>query len=269
VVLRHIENELRTAAASNPQYAIDLADTLWEEGALETRLLAADLLGRIPPMEEHLLPRITAWTQQIRDPEVRSALLTTSLTRMRKENPKQFLALIRELLHPARARTWSNGLQALLPMITDTTFENFPPILDVVEPIIQAAPSTLQTDLKDLIIELYKASPSETAFFLKQILSKSDNPMTAITLRRISSSFQTSLQIELKDYLRVTPISQTVRGMVEAIEVGSPEREDMESNLKHVTEKTIKAARKPGKSKTGIKPISDPNQTTKSKPKVI
>jgi hypothetical protein len=245
VVLRHIENELRDLATANPQNAIDLADELWDEGALETRLLAAYLLGRIPPSAGHLLPRITAWTQQIRDPEVRSALLTTSLTRMRKETPREFLALIQELLHPARTRTWSNGIQALLPMIADTTFENFPPILDVVEPIIQAAPSTLQIDLRDLIVELYKASPSETTFFLKQILQASTDPMTAITMRRISSSFPAALQTELKEFLRVTPISQTPRSKSEPEETESLEESSIIAPSIVETSKTIRRTTKP------------------------
>ena len=210
VVLRQIENELRELASGHPQYALDLADLLWEEGALETRLLSAFLLGRIPPQEEHLLPRITAWTQQVRDPSVRSALLTTSLARMRKETPVQFLNLVQELLHPARTRSWSNGLHALLPMIADATFENFPPILELVEPIIEAAPATLQNDLEDLIIELYKASPSETTFFLKQILSTSENEMTFISMRRISPSLPPALQAELKSFQRPTPITPKI-----------------------------------------------------------
>src|SRR3990170_39043 len=210
VVLRHIENELRTVAEANPAFALDLADVLWDEGALETRLLAAFLLGCIPPQEELLFARLTAWTGQIRDPAVRAALLSTSMARMRKETPDQFLVLIREWLHPARARTWSNGIQGLLPMIADATFENFPPILDTVEPVIQAAPSTLQLDLEELILALYKASPNETTFFLKQILENQQGPMTAITLRRISPSFPTALQSELREYLRAKPIAKGV-----------------------------------------------------------
>ena len=202
VVLHQIENELRAVAEANPHYALELADVLWDEGALETRLLAAFLLGRIPPQEERLLARLTAWTQQIRDPEVRAALLSTSLYRMRKETPDQFFSLIQEYLHPARARTWSNGIQALLPMIADSTFENFPTILDIVEPIIKEAPATLQLDLEELIITLYRASPTETTFMLKQILAESESPMTTITLRRISSAFPVALQNDLRDALR-------------------------------------------------------------------
>ncbi|NWF64619.1 MAG: alpha/beta hydrolase [Chloroflexi bacterium] len=201
-VLTQIQNELRLKAEENPHFALELADVLWDEGALETRLLAAYLLGRIPPQEERLLPRITAWTQQIRDPEVRAALLTTSLTRMRKETPNQFLALVREYLHPERSRTWSNGIQALIPMIADSDFENLPAIFDLVEPIIEEAPSTLQYDLTDLIVTLYRASPNETIFMLKHVLSATENQMTAVTMRRISPDFPPSLQKELRDLLR-------------------------------------------------------------------
>jgi hypothetical protein len=204
-VITQIENEIRAVAEANPEFALELADKLWDEGALETRLLAAFLLGRIPPQEERLLPRLSAWTQQVRDPDVRSALLSTSLTRMRKETPDQFLVLVREYLHPARMRAWSNGMQALLPMIADTSYTNLPVILDMVEPIIEEAPATLQNELADLIVALYRASPSETIFLLKNILINTENTLTVVTLRRIADSFPPTLQKELRDLLRPQP----------------------------------------------------------------
>ncbi len=207
-VLTQIENELRTVAEANPQFALELADILWDEGALETRLLAAFLLGRIPPQEERLLPRLTAWTQQIRDSNVRSALLSTSLTRMRKETPAQFLTLVREYLHPARMRTWSNGIQALLPMIAEASNNNLPTIFDMAEPIIEEAPSTLQNDLTDLIVALYRASANETTFLLKHILTDAVNPMTVVTMRRIAPDFPPPLQKELRELLRSQPLSE-------------------------------------------------------------
>jgi hypothetical protein len=226
-VLTQIENEIKQTAEENPHFALELADTLWDEGALETCLLAAFLLGRIPPQEERLLPRLTAWTQQVRDPDVRSALLSTSLMRMRKETPNQFLNLIREYFHPERSRTWSNGIQALLPMIADTNYNNLPPILDLVEPIIEEAPTSLQNNLSDLIIALYRASANETIFLLKHILERTENPMTLITLRRMSVNFPPPLQRELQELLRprqlVTnyrPIEPDVDDFVdEAVEV--------------------------------------------------
>jgi len=124
---------------------------------------------------------------------------------MRKETPSQFLNLVREYLHPARIRSWSNGIQALLPMIADTKYENLPPILDIVEPIIEEAPSTLQNDLAELIAALYRASANETIFLLKHILDNTKNSMTVVTLRRISSSFPPPLEKELHDLLRPQP----------------------------------------------------------------
>jgi len=202
VVMRQIENAIGPIAAENPHYALELADLLWDEGNIETRLLAAFLLGRIPPQEERLLARLTAWTQQVRDPSVREALLTTSLARMRKETPDEFLIVISEWLHPARQRLWSNGIQALLPMINDPNFENLPPIYELTRPIIEAAPGILQNELGKLINALYQASQSETEYYLREILENSPTPLTAVTLRRILNTFPPELQATLRELIR-------------------------------------------------------------------
>jgi hypothetical protein len=202
VVLRQIEKEIGPVAEKQPILALELADALWDEGWLETRLLAAFLLGRIPPQEERLLARLTAWTQAVRDPEVRAALLTTSLTRLRRETPDLFLVLVREWLHPARQRMWSNGVQALVPLISSPEFDNLPPIFEIVEPIIKASPATLQYDLQELIITLYEASPDETTYFLQQILKGTKSPLPAVALRRMAPELPTELQSSLREMIR-------------------------------------------------------------------
>jgi hypothetical protein len=202
VVMRQIEIAVGPTAMENPHKALELADLLWDEGHIETRLLAAFLLGRIPPEEERLLARLTAWTQQVRDPSVRAALLTTSLGRMRKETPDEFLVVVGEWLHPARQRLWPNGIQALLPMITDPSFDNLPPIYELVRPVIEAAPGTFQNDLGNLINALYQASPSETIYYLREILENSPNPLTVVTLRRILTMFPPELQASLRELVR-------------------------------------------------------------------
>ena len=204
VVLRQIETEIGAVAERQSIQALELADALWDEGWLETRLLAAFLLGRIPPQEERLLARLTAWTQAVRDPEVRAALLTTSLTRLRKETPDLFLILVKEWLHPARQRMWSNGIQALVPLILSPDFDNLPPIFEFVEPIIKASPGTLQFDLQELITVLYEASPEETIYFLQQILKESKSPLPAVALRRMSPELPLELQSNLREMLRKT-----------------------------------------------------------------
>lgn len=202
VVMRQIENAIGPIAMQNPFFALELADRLWDEGYLETRLLAAFLLGRISPQEERLLARLTAWTQQVRDPDVRAALLTTSLSRMRKETPQAFLGLVSEWLHPARQRLWPNGLQALIPLITDPDFENLPPIFEIVRPVLETAPGALQTDIAAILNALYQASPKETVFFMQEVLKTTPNPLTAVTLRRILPSLPPPLQANLRELVR-------------------------------------------------------------------
>jgi hypothetical protein len=204
VVLHQIENELGPVAARKPIQALELADALWDEGWLETRLLAAFLLGRIPPQEERLLARLTAWTQAVRDPEVRAALLTTSLTRLRNETPGLFLVLVKEWLHPARQRMWSNGIQALIPLISSPNFDNLPPIFETIEPVFKAAPPALQFDLQELITALYMASPSETTYFLQQILKGTRSKHPSVTLRRMLPDLPPELQVSLREILRET-----------------------------------------------------------------
>ena len=202
VVMRQIEKELGPLAELQPVQALELADALWDEGWLETKLLAAFLLGRIPPQEERLLARLTAWTQAVRDPEVRAALLTTSLSRLRRETPDLFLVLVKEWLHPARQRMWSNGIQALVPLISSPDFDNLPPIFETVEPIIKTSPAILQYDLQELITVLFEASPDETTYFLQQILKGTKSPLPAIALRRMSPELPQELQASVREMLR-------------------------------------------------------------------
>lgn len=202
VVLRQIETELGPIAEKKPIQALELADALWDEGWLETRLLAAFLLGRIPPQEERLLARLTAWTQAVRDPNVRAALLTTSLTRLRKETPGLFLILVKEWLHPARKKMWSNGIQALVPLITSPEFDNLPPIFEIVDPILKASPAALQFDIQELLIALYKESSDETIYFIQQTLKSTKSDLPVIALRRMLPDLPHDFQANLREILR-------------------------------------------------------------------
>ena len=202
VVLRQIENELAPVAEKNPIQALELADALWDEGWLETRLLAAYLLGRIPPQEERLLARLTAWTQAVRDPNVRAALLTTSLTRLRKETPDLFLILVKEWLHPARKKMWSNGVQALVPLVSSPEFDNLPPIFEIINPILKASPAVLQFDLQELLIALYKKSSDETIYFIQQILKNTRSQLLMVSLRRMLPDLPHEFQLTLREILR-------------------------------------------------------------------
>jgi hypothetical protein len=97
---------------------------------------------------------------------------------------------------------WSNGIQALVPLVNTPDFDNLPPILDIVEPILKASPAALQFDLQELLIALYKASPDETIYFLQQILHETKSQLPAVSLRRMLPDLPTDLQTSLRELLR-------------------------------------------------------------------
>ena len=208
VILKQIEKEIQRPAEGYPDATLVLADRLWDEGFLETRLLAAFLLGRIPPQEERLLARLTAWTGQTYDLNLRANLLDHALARVRKETPDQFIELISEWLQPERTRLWSNGLQAAISAVSDPSFQNLPPLLKVIEPVVEAAPAKLQNEIEEFVLSLYKASPTETIYFLRRVLTNSHDPMTAITFRRIASSFPSKLKEGIQEFIRARPLSE-------------------------------------------------------------
>ncbi len=204
VVVKQIEQEImgRASRPENSDAALELADRLWDEEWLETRILAAFLLGSIPPREERLLARLTAWAQQLYDADLRAELLNTSLTRLRREAPDAFLALISEWLKPQRAKLWPNGIQAIIAAVSDSEFHNLPPLMKRIEPVIMSAPAKLQNDIEALILALYAASPTETSYFVRQMLMDADDPMTLMTFRRIAPAMPRELQEEIREFMR-------------------------------------------------------------------
>lgn len=209
VVMRQIEQELApiAAASQNADAAIALADQLWDEGWLETRLLAAFILGRISPEEAPLIARLTAWTAQVRDPGLSLQLLDAALVRMRTEAPDMFLQMLAEWLRPERPRLWSDAIRAAISAARDPRFGNLPALLAALQPIVRAAPALIQLDLEELILALYELSPTETTYFIRQVLSTADDPLTVVAFRRMSPSFPQQLREDIQELVRGKPFS--------------------------------------------------------------
>jgi hypothetical protein len=60
----------------------------------------------------------------------------------------------------------------------------------------------LQNDLANLINALYQASPSETEYYLREIVETSTNQLTVITLRRILGLLHPELKARLRSLVR-------------------------------------------------------------------
>lgn len=201
VVLRQIEHELSALAAApeNADAALALADRLWDDETLESRLLAASILGRLSPEEGPLVARVTAWTTQVRDSELQSRLLDACLRRMREEAPDMFLNMIIEWLRPERERLWPHAIRAAISSIRDPAFANLPALMAAVEPLVEAAPVQMQVELEELLVALYQASPTETAFMVRQALMNPASPQAPLTFRRMSAMLPEELQDEIRE----------------------------------------------------------------------
>ena len=116
-----------------------------------------------------------------------------------------FLHMLMEWLRPERARLWPDAIRAAISAINDPAFGNLPALLEALQPAVKAAPENLQLDLEELISALFKASPTETTFFVRQVLTTSDDPMTPVAFRRMAPSFPDDLNEEIRELVRGRP----------------------------------------------------------------
>jgi len=201
-VQRRIEQELAPLAEAHPSDAVALIRALWEAGSLESRLLAAYLLGCIPSAEAiPALMRLPDWLIQSHDKEIRAALLTDALARVRWENPEAFFILLESWLGSPRTSSQVWGLQALIPLLQSPRFENLPAVFRILRPAVEAAGPSTQVDLLVCLAALEKISLIETLAFLRSVLEGQPSPTLLRTVRRMLPALSPQLQTALLDIL--------------------------------------------------------------------
>jgi len=202
-VLRQIQAELLPLAGSYSVEAVALTKALWKAGSLESRLLAAYLLGNIPPVQAFpTLARLPDWLAQSTDKEIRTALLTDAFARLRRENPEALFILLEDWLKSPRnsLRVW--GLRALIPMLTDPHFENLPAVFRILKPAIRSAGPVTQLELQACLATLEQVSLTETLAFLREIIGDNPAPLMLRTFHRILTGLSPELQSGLREILR-------------------------------------------------------------------
>ncbi len=202
-VLRQIESELKPLADTRPLEATTLINALWEDGSLESRLLATRLLGNIPPTQAmSTLSQLPDWLAISTDNEIRQALLTDALARLRCENAEALFLLLEQWLKSPRSALQIWGMQALVPLLNEPDFENLPAAFRILRPAIEAASPSTQLDLQTCLVALSHVSLTETLYYLNEILNSKPNAMLLRTLRRILPALPLEMQLELRVMLR-------------------------------------------------------------------
>ena len=202
-VLRQIEGELVLLVENQPDEAIKLSDALWKAGSLESRLLAAYLLGNLPPDRAiSALTRLPEWLKQSKDKEIRTALLSDAFSRLRREYPEAFFSILEGWLASPQSTMQIWGMQALIPLLVDPQFENLPAIFRILHPAILAASPASQLDLQACLVALERCSPTETTAFLREVLRGNPGAGMLRIFRRILPGLSPDLQETLRETLR-------------------------------------------------------------------
>lgn len=203
-VLRQVLIELAPHVALDHQAAFSLCNSLWEEPYLEFRLLAASILGQIPPNPpEPILDRVLSWAIPSTEDRLLDALIGEGLSRVRKESPDSFLNQVEGWLTAAEVFPQQLGLRATHTLVSDRYFKNLPFLFRMMAPLVRKASPQLRPYLLDVLRALAMRSPKEAAFFLRKNLSvKTDNPGTAWLTRNSLRYFPAEEQARLRVALR-------------------------------------------------------------------
>lgn len=203
-VLRQVKTDLSPYVVTDKDPAFTLCDTLWAEPYLESRLLAIDLLGMIPPdPPDEILERVNLWATSKIEDRLLNALVDEGLKAVSKNNPELILSQVEEWLTSEGDLSRRMGMKAISMMLEDRDFENLPKLFRLLAPLIRVSPSQLRPDLLDVMQSLAKVSPNETAFFLRQNLSVvDDNTSTAWLIRNSVQYFPAEIQTSLRTALR-------------------------------------------------------------------
>jgi hypothetical protein len=201
-VLRQLLLDLEPRARQKPDAALSLCQVLWDESYLETRWLAAGLLGKIPTRPERVLTQLKNFLETASNDLVISTLFDHGLAFLRKTYPETIIEQAEKWLASSEASEQDLGLRILLPLAADPGYENLPVLFKLLAPLSCEAPSFVRPDLVDVVKALARRSPRETAFFLRESLGLGICITTAWLTRQVLPVFPAEVQASLRESLR-------------------------------------------------------------------
>jgi len=202
-VLRQIELELAKVVKADSETALTLADALWEQRWVETRLLAIATLGRVSPNPaERITDRAHEWGSSCKEEKIIRALSSIGIARLRTESRDEFVDMIESWLTSGNRPLEMIGLRALHALLEEDEFKNLPLVFRWIAPLVREADCEIRKDLVDTVIILARLSPKETIFFLRNSLEATSNPKTTKLIRRTLEDLPEELSATLRLELR-------------------------------------------------------------------
>jgi hypothetical protein len=89
-------------------------------------------------------------------------------------------------------------------LVSDPAWENLPAIFRLLQPLTEKPEPAWLNDLVVVFQKLAERSPSEVSYFLRQVLSRGENPMTGRLARKVASFLPEQMGERLKKAARQT-----------------------------------------------------------------
>ncbi len=202
-VMRHLEREIAPLVQSSPLDALSLADALWEEEYLETRHLAAVVLGHISPASpDPILERVQQWMTSCQEGVLQRVIATHGLAKIKSQYPEEYLKLAAALIESTEKSVQRGGLYTLIPLLKEDAFQNLPVVYQMLSRLLNQEKTSLKTEIIAVVEQLAKRSEQETAFFLKEKLLTAAQPRITRIVRRSLPFFSKEYESKLRNELR-------------------------------------------------------------------
>ena len=204
ILLREMDLVLIPAIREQPQAALAICDLLWNDENMDVCLIASRMLGEIPIEHADLvLDRAGEWALQgVRHMTARTLLRNASSLIMRHD-PEILLRKVRRWYVDPREEQNFLCLEGMAILVEDNAFENLPAIFTLVEALMGEANMSTQRSLEELFLVLYRRTPNETVYVIRQCLKNDPNPTARRVIRHIIPDFDEKVRKSLQDELRM------------------------------------------------------------------
>jgi hypothetical protein len=191
-------------AEDSPDQALRVADGLWAKRNIETRQLAARLLGAIDGHVDEITHRLEAWALENYEPLLAPELTHEGTRQLAAKYPEELVAFAGRLLAHKELRLQALAVGALSSLLSDTRYANLPAIFELLAAPTAEASRGLRPELAALLGQMAERSPQETEFFLKKALGGTTSQGTAWVARQVMKSLPEDNRERLRNLVQST-----------------------------------------------------------------
>ncbi|MEX1071686.1 MAG: DNA alkylation repair protein [Anaerolineales bacterium] len=189
LVLKQLQLEMALQARQQPAEALAIADALWAKRTIETRLLAARLLGATPDAKpSEYTSRLEDWAVENREMILAPELTERATLALCGQYPDKLIDFVGKLLEDAELRKHVFALGALNTLLRINHFGDLPSIFTLLSKTSRDPDKKLRPALVEVLSTLAVRSPKETTYFLEQLLDKKPSDGAQWLARQVAKS---------------------------------------------------------------------------------